>query len=80
MLQKDLYVLLVGVVRKLGYALDEGPPGLGVGALERIVVPLGPGQMMKFAPTSEQRSMPRFKVSMPLRLKVSSGFMKAPKA
>src|SRR3712207_8356707 len=37
-----------------------------------------PGQIMKFAPTSAHRSMPRLRVSIPRRLKPSSGLTKAP--
>jgi hypothetical protein len=42
-LQKDLHVLLVGAVHYLRHALDEAAPGLRVGPLEGVVVPLGTG-------------------------------------
>jgi hypothetical protein len=42
-LQEDLNVLLVGVVRKLRNTLDETPPRLRVRPLERVVVPFRAG-------------------------------------
>ena len=43
MLQKDLHVLLVGVVGQLGDALDEATPDLRVRALEGVIITLRAG-------------------------------------